>query len=137
LAYLAGEYAGAETSYQEAIASKPKAMDAKLGLTLVLFAEKKWSELEAASKQVLAQDGKHPAARARQAAAQYNLGKFADSIQGYRKLSEEYPGELDYQTGLAWALLRLGKRAEARPIFEGVLAISPDNPSALQGLAAK
>ena len=137
LAYLAGEYAGAETSYREAIAANPKAIDAKLGLTLVLFAAKKWNDLEAASKHLLTLDGKHPLARARLAAAQYNLGKFAEASQGYRKLAEEYPGELDYQTGLAWALLRLGKLAEARPVFEGVLAVSPDNPSALQGLAAK
>jgi tetratricopeptide (TPR) repeat protein len=137
LAYLSREYPGAESSYREAIEAKPKAIEAKLGLTLVLFAAKKWNDLEAASKQVLAQDGKHPVARARLAAAQYNLGKYADSAQGYRKLAEEYPGELDYQTGLAWALLRMGKLAEARPIFEGVLAVSPDNPSALQGLASK
>ena len=137
VAYLAGELAVAETAYGEAVAVKPKAVEAKLGLSLVLFAGKKWGELETTCKQVLSQDSKHPAVRARLAAAQYNLGKFTDSAQGYRKLLDDYPGELDYQTGLAWALLRMGKIAEARSLFQAVLAVSPDNPSARGGLTPK
>jgi tetratricopeptide (TPR) repeat protein len=137
LAYLAGEFSGAEVAYREAVAAKPKAVEAKLGLTLVLFVAKKWNELETTCTQVLSQDSKHPAARARLAAAQYNLGKFSDSAQGYRKLVDDYPGELDYQTGLAWALLRMRKNTEARSLFEAVLAVSPDNPSARAGLATK
>lgn len=45
--------------------------------------------------------------------------------------------ELDYQTGLDWALLRLGKRKEARKIFAFVLSVSPDNPNAKDGLAVQ
>jgi hypothetical protein len=52
-------------------------------------------------------------------------------------LVEEYPGELDYQTGLGWALLRLGKREEAQGIFDFVLAVSPDNLNAREGIAAQ
>ena len=46
------------------------------------------------------------------------------------------PAELDYQTGYAWALRRMGKRKDARAIFQAVLAVSPDNANAQQGLAA-
>jgi tetratricopeptide (TPR) repeat protein len=137
LAYLAGDLTTAEANYRDAIAAKPKAIEAKIGLTLVLFVAQKWRPLEAACKQVLAENSNHPTVRARLAAAFYNLGNFPDAATGYRRLVEEYPGELDYQTGLGWALLRLGKREEARKIFEFVLSVSPDNPNARDGMAAK
>jgi tetratricopeptide (TPR) repeat protein len=137
LAYLAGDLTTAEAQYREAVATKPKAIEAKIGLTLVLFVAQKWRPLEATCKEVLAEDGKHPTVRARLAAAHYNLGNFPDSAAGYRKLVEDYPAELDYQTGLAWALVRLGKREEARKLFTFVLSVSPDNPNARDGMAAK
>ncbi|MCC6525529.1 MAG: hypothetical protein IT373_22960, partial [Polyangiaceae bacterium] len=45
-----------------------------------------------------------------------------------------YPGNLDHQTGLAWALARMGNVAEAKARFAEVLAVSPDNPNALAGM---
>jgi tetratricopeptide (TPR) repeat protein len=137
LAYLASDLTTAEANYRDAIAAKPKAIEAKIGLTLVLFVAQKWRPLEAACKQVLAENDKNPTVRARLAAAYYNLGNFPDAAAGYRKLVEEYPGELDYQTGLGWALLRLGKREEAQKIFGFVLSVSPDNPNARDGMAAR
>lgn len=137
LAYLAGDLTTAEAQYRDAVAAKPKAIEAKIGLTLVLFVAKKWRPLETACKQVLAENAGHPLVRARLAAARYNLGNYPDAAAGYRKLVEEYPAELDYQTGLGWALLRLGKREEARKVFEFVLSVSPDNPNAKDGVAAK
>ena len=86
---------------------------------------------------MLAEDAKHATVRARLAAAHYNLGNFPDSAVGYRKLVEDYSAELDYQTGLDWALARLGKREEARKIFVSALSVSPDNPNAPDGMAAK
>jgi tetratricopeptide (TPR) repeat protein len=136
LAYLASDFTTAEANYRDAIAAKPKAIEAKIGLTLVLFVAQKWRPLEAACKQVLAENSNHPSVRARLAAAYYNLGNFPDAAAGYRKLVEEYPGELDYQTGLGWALLRLGKIEEAKKIFGFVLSVSPDNSNARDGMAA-
>lgn len=137
LAYLAGDLTTAEAEYRDAVAARPKAIEAKIGLTLVLLVAQKWRPLETACKQVLAENDKHPAVRARLAAAYYNLGNFPDAAAGYRKLVEEYPAEMDYQTGFGWALLRLGKREEARKIFTFVLSVSPDNPNAKDGLAAQ
>ena len=137
LAYLASDLTTAEANYRDAIAAKPKAIEAKIGLTLVLFVAQKWRPLEAACKQVLAENDKNPTVRARLAAAFYNLGNFPDAAAGYRKLVEEYPAELDYQTGLGWALLRLGKIEEAQKVFGFVLSVSPDNPNARDGMAAK
>ncbi len=137
LLYLSADYAAAEKSYREAVAAKPGAIEAKIGLSLVLYVEQKWKELETTCKQVLAEDAKNAVVRARMAAGYYGAGNYADAAALYRKLVEEYPGELDYQTGYAWALQRMGKREEARKLFQAVLAVSPDNLNANQGMAAK
>ena len=55
----------------------------------------------------------------------------------HRRLADDYPSELDYKTGLGWALLKQGKGAEAKAVFEGVLAVSPDNVSARAGVGAR
>jgi Flp pilus assembly protein TadD len=46
----------------------------------------------------------------------------------------DYPAELDHQTGLGWSLLKMGRSKEARQLFTAVLAVSPDNPNARQGM---
>ncbi|HJX53274.1 MAG TPA: tetratricopeptide repeat protein [Polyangia bacterium] len=137
LAYLAGDHTAAEAGYREAIAAKPGVVKPKIGLTLVLYVAQKWKALETVCKQVLAVDAKHPVVRARMAAGYYGAGNYPDAAAIYRKLVDEYPGELDYQTGHAWALQRMGKREEAQKLFQAVLAVSPDNLNANQGAAAK
>jgi len=137
LAYLAGNHDAAESNYRAAIAAKPAALEAKIGLTLVLYVAQRWKALETACKQVLVEDPKHATVRARLASSYYAVGNYPDAAAIYRKLVVAFPGELDYQTGLGWALQRMGKREEAVKLFRGVLAVSPDNPNALQGMAAK
>ena len=135
LAYLSGRYDVAESQYREAALLKPKAVEPLLGMTLVLMAQSKWRELERASVEVLKLDPKNAAARARLAHAYYSIGNYPDAATVYRELVEEYPGNLAHQTGLGWALARMGRLADAKVLFGEVLAVSPDNPHALQGMA--
>jgi Flp pilus assembly protein TadD len=65
------------------------------------------------------------------------VGNYPDSATTYRKLVEEYPAELDHQTGLGWAMMKMGRRAEARGMFAEVLGVSPDNASAKAGMSAQ
>lgn len=137
LNHLAGNSEAAESNYRAAIAAKPNALEAKIGLTLVLFVAQRWKALETACKQVLAEDPKHATVRARLASSYYANGNYPDAAAVYKKLTDAFPGELDYQTGYGWALLRMGKHEEARKLFQAVLAVSPDNPNAKQGMAVK
>ena len=95
IAYLAGRFAESAEAYQRAAKAQPKAVEAKLGLTLPLMAQKKWAELETASRAVLALDPKNNVARARLALALYSLGNYPDAATTYRGLMADYPGELD------------------------------------------
>ena len=137
LSYLAADFKTSAAAYSEAIAADPKAIEPKLGLTLPLLASRTWGELERACRDVLALDARNAAARARLAQAQYWSGNYPDAATTYRGLTAEYPSDLDYKTGLGWALLKMGRTAEARQLFDAVLAVSPDNTYARQGLAAK
>jgi tetratricopeptide (TPR) repeat protein len=137
LSYLAGDYKASAADYADAIAAEPKAVEPKLGLTLPLLAGRNWRELERACRDVLAIDARNVTARSRLAQALYWAGNYPDAASTYRQLVADYPSDLDHKTGLGWALLRMGRTAEARQIFGSVLAVSPDNVYAKQGLAAQ
>jgi tetratricopeptide (TPR) repeat protein len=136
LRYRTGDFVGAEKAYRRAISAKPKAVEPKLGLTLVLLAVGNWTALDVACREAIELAPSDPDLRARLAAAQYNLGRYPDAAVLYRKLIEEYPAVLAHQTGYAWAVLRMGRRKEARAIFQAVLAVSPDNVYAQDGMKA-
>lgn len=135
LYYLAGEYSTAVVYYRAAAAAAPAAVEPRLGVTLPLMAQKTWRDLDRACRDVLQLDANNAVARARLAYAQYMSGNYPDSATTYRKLIEEYPAELDHQTGLGWALVKMGKLSEAKQIFAQVLVVSPDNASAKAGMA--
>ncbi len=135
LAYLAGDFAASEMGYKQAADKVPKSIEAKLGLTLVQAARKNWKGVQGSCLAIMASDPTHVTARARLASAYYQAGNYPDAATVYRKLLEEYPAEPDYQTGLGWALAKMGRKGEAKQLFEGVLAFAPDNANAKLGLA--
>ena len=137
LTYLAGDFAESVARYTDAISAAPTAIEPKLGLTLPLLAAGKWRELERACREALAVDTQNVTALGRLAMSYYSLGNFGDAATTYRRLADSYPATLDYKTGLGWALLKLGRSADARAQFEAVLAVSPDNTSAKQGMAVR
>jgi tetratricopeptide (TPR) repeat protein len=136
LRYLTGDFTAAELGYRRAIAARPQAVEPKVGLTLALLAGGNWKALDLACRDALTSSPTDPGLRSRLASAQYNLGRFPDAAVLYRKLIDDYPATLDYQTGYGWALLRMGKRKQADIVFRSVLAVSPDNVNAQQGLSA-
>lgn len=137
LAYATKNYDGAAQGYREASRLAPKAVEPRLGLSMVLLAQGKWRDLDRACRDVLQLDPSNAVARARLAHALYMVGNYPDSATTYRKLVEEYPAELDHRTGLGWSMMKMGRRAEARGMFAEVLAVSPDNASAKAGMSAQ
>lgn len=136
LLYLDGQLDAAIGAYDQAIAREPDAIEPLLGRTLPLLAARRWTEAEAACRQVLARDPKNATARGRQAWALYNLGRYAEAEPIYRALSAEWPSDVELRAGLGWTLLQLGKKDQARPLFEAVLRVAPKHASAAAGLAA-
>ena len=65
----------------------------------------------------------------------FQAGDNARSERHYRRALKLSPGSIDARHGLAWALLRGGKRELARTRFQEVLDRWPDTTRARQGLA--
>jgi tetratricopeptide (TPR) repeat protein len=135
LSYLSGRYDESVNAYRAAAKLKPNAIEPKLGVTLPLLAQQKWRDLEKACRDVLKLDPRNAVARARLAHAHYASGNYPDAAVVYRQLVEDYPADLNNQTGLAWAMARMGRIAEAKKLFAAVLEVSPDNLNAKQGMA--
>jgi len=135
LSYLSGRLPESVAAYESAIKMKPNAIEPKVGLTLPLLAQKQWRPLERACGEVLKLDAKNIVARARLAQSHYELGNYPDAAVVYRSLIVDYPSDLNHQTGLGWAVARMGRIAEAKKLFMAVLAVSPDNVYAKQGMA--
>ena len=136
LLYRLGRNAQAIESYEKAAALDPKAIEARLGLLLPLLAERRWPGAEKIAREVLKADPANYTATLKLAFVHYNLGHYGESGTLYRKLADTYPSDVEVRSGLGWALLKLGRKADAASTFREVLEIAPKNTLALQGLAA-
>jgi tetratricopeptide (TPR) repeat protein len=136
LLYKLGRHAQSSEVYEQASALDPKAIEARLGVLLPLMAEQRWPQAEQVARQILKVDGGNYLATLRLAFVQYNQKRYGESRTLYKKLAEAYPSDVEVRTGLAWALLKLGKSSHAAAIFREVLECAPKNALAQQGLAA-
>ncbi|MCB9793136.1 MAG: tetratricopeptide repeat protein [Alphaproteobacteria bacterium] len=136
LLYLLGRYDESIAAYRQAMKASPDAVEARLGLTLPLMAQRDWAGAEAECRAALKVVPGNYLAQSRLAYVLYNAGRFAEAEQAYAALVALYPSDVDMRSGLAWAQLRQGKRAEAKANLEYVLHLAPDHSSAQEGLAA-
>jgi tetratricopeptide (TPR) repeat protein len=136
LSYLAGKHQQSTAAYKEAARLQPKALEPLLGLMLPQMALRAWLDASRTAKTALFRDEDNYTALSRLALCEYYLGRYASSAKRYRRALKLYPANLTMRVGLGWALLKERKRAAAKRVFGQVLAWSPDNSSAKQGLAA-
>ncbi|MDP6418764.1 MAG: tetratricopeptide repeat protein [Candidatus Krumholzibacteria bacterium] len=136
LLYLCGRYSESAAYYRRAAERESASVEALLGRTLPLMAQRQWLDVIESCKAVLERDPGNYTALSRMASAQYQLGRYPQSETSYRKLLSLYPSDQDLHSGLGWALLMMGDKEEARKEFEGILRVSPDHLSAAQGLRA-
>ncbi len=136
LLYRLGRHADAIGLYTKAIGLEPESLEARLGRLLPELAARRWHDVEATARDILERDSANYLGNLRLAFAVYNQGRHAEAEKIYRKLMALFPGETDVRTGLAWSLLKLGKRDEAKKHFNEVLDVAPRAPLALEGLKA-
>lgn len=136
LLYRLGRSDAAADAYQRAVAAAPGAVEARVGLLLPLSVLRRWNELVAAAKEVLALEPRNYYGTLRLAFAHYNLGRFAEAGALYAQLKASYPSDLEVRSGLGWSLLKQGKAGDAAREFRELLATSPRHALARQGLDA-
>ena len=134
LLYRNGRHPEAVTAYAAALAKEPGSLEARLGQLLPRMALKQWPEVETGAKAVVDLDPASYLGGLRLAWAVYNQGRFSEAERLYRRTLARYPSDADLRAGVAWSLLRGGKRVEASQMFLEALAAAPDSPTALEGL---
>jgi tetratricopeptide (TPR) repeat protein len=68
--------------------------------------------------------------------ALYNRKQYETASKHFEKVVNLYPFDYDNSIMLAWTYFRLGKNNEAKMLFNKVLLMSPNDASALEGLAS-
>lgn len=135
LYYLSKNYETSVRYYQQAVKLRPKAVEALLGLCYPLEATKKTDQLEITYKKILALDPANSKVNYALGNIYYYRKNFAVAEKYFNKVVEMYP--FDYYSNLmgGWTKYFLGKKNEAKILFNTVLIISPNDKSALEGLA--
>ena len=135
LNYTAGYYQEAIAYYKSAIALKPNAIEPKLGIAYPLAALGNNTELMEQYKAILAIDPQNSTANYRMGYLYYTKKDYQNANVYFDKIVKLYPFGYDALLMFAWNNYRLGKNAEAKDLFNKVLLLSPEDKSALEGLA--
>ncbi|ULB35778.1 MULTISPECIES: tetratricopeptide repeat protein [Proteiniphilum] len=134
LYYLSKDYETSKKHYRSAIQLAPKAVEALLGLCYPLEAQKKGDELEKVYKQILTLDKMNSKVNYALGNIYYYRKDFQQAEIYFELVQAMYP--FDYYSTLmtAWTKYFLGKKSDAKRLFNTVLIISPADQSAKDGL---
>ena len=135
LYYLDKNYDASIRYYQQAIKLRPKAVEALLGLCNPLEAQKKTDQLEATYKKILAIDPTNTKVNYALGNIYYYRKNFTLAEKHFDLVVSLYP--FDYYSNLmaGWTKYFLGKKNEAKTLFNTVLIIAPNDKSAKDGLS--
>ncbi|HHO58917.1 MAG TPA: tetratricopeptide repeat protein [Thiotrichales bacterium] len=125
LSYLQGNYGDAIDRYQQAIDMNPESIDARLGITLPLMAQKRWKQVKHYCMQVLRQSHWHYTAHVRLMIAEEGLRNWADLASHASQLARVYPSDATALVYLARAHAWQGDTAAALTAYKQVLKRIP------------
>lgn len=137
LEYLNQKYDLSEKYYRQAFgASTEKSVEALLGLTLPLAARQDWTEVETTYEKILSKDPSNYTAHLRLGQMYMNRGDYPSAVIHLSNVLEHYPAAYEAVLSSAWNNFSLGKKDEARRLFERALMLSPNDTSAQRGLSS-
>ena len=135
LSYQKGNISNSERYYSIAIDILPYSEEAKFGLILPKSANAKWEEVIDIYKQILTISPNNTIANYKLGYIYYNQKNFGYAKALFEKVINLYPFDYDTLLMYAWSNLQLGRFKEAKILFNKVLMLSPNDASALEGLA--
>jgi len=134
LHYQSGLHTESMRFYQQCIQLMPYAIEPRLGFVNPAAAVNNWTQVREQYEAILKIDPKQTLVLYRMGLIHYNLQEYPKALSYFEKVINLYPADYDTLLMYAWTQLRLGKRNEARILFEKILLISPKDASALEGL---
>lgn len=125
LFYLLGSHNDAIREYRLALERNSQSMDARLGVTLPLMAQKRWKEAEQSARYALELAPNHYTALLRLTMAQEGQRDWAGMAKSAQSLAALYPTDATACVYLARSQAWLNHRDEALAAYEAVLVRYP------------
>jgi tetratricopeptide (TPR) repeat protein len=135
LSYEAGNHAESKAYYENAATLMPASTEPLWGLAYPLAELKKWTELAEVYQKILKLDPKNTTANYRLGLSAYYGKDYTIAKKYFDIFLGLYP--MDYNALLmsAWTNYFLGKKTEAKILFNKTLMVMPSDKSATEGLA--
>ena len=135
LSYLNKDYVNSVVYYKKAIALIPTATEPLWGLCNPLVAQEKWVELENNYKLIIRFDPKNSLVNYRLGMIYFYRKNYVEAIKYFDVTLTLFPLDYDAITMSAWTNYYLGKKEEAKVLFNRVLLMYQLDASAIEGLA--
>ena len=135
LYYEAGQNKESMAFYQLAMNLTPNSIEAKLGYVYPAAALGNMDQVIAQYKKILEIDPQNTTANYRMGMIYYSKKDYSSTYNYFEKVVNLYPFGYDSLLMYAWTNYQLGKVNEAKVLFNKVLMLSPNDKSALEGLA--
>jgi tetratricopeptide (TPR) repeat protein len=134
LLYLQGHYRQSISRYQQALKKNTHSLDARLGITLPLLAQKRWREAAKYSQQILQVSPWHYLAHIRLMLAEEGQEQWQTLAAHAEALAARYPSEATPLVYQARAAIWQGHTEQATNIYRQVLIRVPGHLEALHYL---
>lgn len=134
LNYLDKNYQESLNYYQNAIRLRPLAIEAKFGCVKPLSALEKWDAVRDQYLAILRIDPNNTRASYWLGVIYYNRKDYPKAYKLFDRIVSLYPLDYDSVIMLAWTKYRLGRKAEAKALFNHALTLIPNDKDALSGL---
>ena len=135
LNYMYKQYDESVKYYETAAKIIPNSIEAKLGIVYPLAAQEKWDKVAEQYTAIIAIDPQNTVANYRLGLGFYYKADYANAYIHFEKVVNLYPFDYNSVLMYAWTSYQLGKTKDAEILFKKVLLISPDDTSAIEGLA--
>ena len=135
LSYLNKDFVNSVVYYKKAIALMPTATEPLWGLCNPLVAQEKWVELENNYKLIIRFDPKNSLVNYRLGMIYFYRKNYVEAIKYFDVTLTLFPLDYDAITMSAWTNYYLGKKEEAKVLFNRVLLMYQLDASAIEGLA--
>ncbi len=134
LCYEAKDYANSSTYYKTATDLLPMSIEAKLGYVLPLAALSKWDDVILQYKSILKMDNYNSTVNYRLGLIYYNRKDYPSAKIYLDNAINTYPFDYDIVSLTAWNDVMLGKKDDAKTLFNKVLLIRPTDTAAINEL---
>lgn len=134
LTYMSGLFTESIPYYQKCIQLKPMSIEARLGIVNPAASMGNWSQVEKYYNEILEIDPANSTVNYRMGVIYYGKEDYQTAFKYLEKVVNHYPFDYDSVIMLAWINYKLGKKREAKVLFQKALLIKPDDESAVKGL---